>query len=124
MTTRRLLEVWQGNQSIEFRGRLTDPDVTAAALPLLVIRMVQYSADWCLEPADVEELHQFTYDLLAGPTRDPRLDRVVDAQIMCGERTHSPANGDIECCLFDGHLRVGDFDHITATGVRFDTPGF
>ena len=120
MSTRRLLEVWENNRSIEFRTRLnatdsTDPDV------LMVIR-VMANMDWCLDGRDVEDLHQFTYDLLAGPTRDPRLP-VVDAQIMCGERIQTLA-GPLECALFADHARLGNFDHVTSTGLLFDTPGF
>ena len=126
MSTRRLLEVWESNRSIEFRGRLLSEVPPGADTPLLTIRVnagIDRQADWCLGGHAVEELHQFTYDILAGPRRDPRLE-IVDAQIMCGERTHGLASGDLECCLYLGHDRVGDYGHITLTGVRFDNPRF
>lgn len=80
----------------------------------------------CMEwtQLELEELHQFTFEILAGRRGDPRLD-VVDTQIMCGGAAYSPANGSLECCLVEGHLRVGDYGHITSTGIMFDgTPGF
>ena len=76
-----------------------------------------------LDRYEVEELHQFTYEILAGRQGDPRLD-VVDAQIMCGAQSASPHDGNLECALPDGHRRVGDFDHVSRRGIVFDTPGF
>ena len=121
MTARRVFEI-RGSHGVVISFRTVDRDENRPGA--LMVMLPPNDAEYDLSGDDVEGLHQFTYDLLAGPTRDPRLRRLDDAQIMCGERTNSPANGDLECCLFDGHLRVGDFDHITATGVRFDTPGF
>lgn len=76
-----------------------------------------------LDAGEVEELHQFTYDILAGPRRDPRLE-IVDAQIMCGERVTRATGADIECCLYAGHSRIANCDHVTAEGELFNTPGF
>ena len=75
-----------------------------------------------LDRYEVEELHQFTYEILAGRQGDPRL--IVDAEIMCGAQADSPRDGHLECALPDGHRRVGDFDHVTLRGIVFDTPGF
>lgn len=74
-----------------------------------------------LDRNEVEELHQFTYEILAGRHGDPRLD-VVDAEIMCGAQAESPNSGHLECALPGGHRRVGDFDHVDRSGVVFDTP--
>jgi hypothetical protein len=121
MTSRRILEFWEGQRRIEFRQRLLT-DQPPSASPLLIVRVPDDGGDYTLDGHDVEELHQWTFEILAGRKTDPRLD-VVDAQIMCGARATSPANGWLECVLYDGHSRLGEWEHVTAEGVLFDTPG-
>lgn len=115
MSTRRTLEVWNESRSIVFRSKLsgTTDDVLA------IVRCNEI--DFTLDGSDLEAIHQFTYDLLAGPHRDPRLD-VADARIVCGAAVTSPTNGYLECALEDGHRRVIAFDHITSNGIAFDDP--
>jgi hypothetical protein len=71
-----------------------------------------------LDGLHVEELHQFTHDMLAGPMAwrpEP-----VDAHILCG--TRSP--GGNTCALADGHQPVTDeCPHVTPQGSPFFVPG-
>jgi hypothetical protein len=124
MTSRRILEFWESNHSVEFRQRLLTDQPPSASSPLLIIRVTE-AGDYTLDGHDVEELHQWTFEILAGRKTDPRLD-VVDAQIMCGAKANSPSDGPLECVLLDGHRQIagGPWQHITAEGVLFDTPGF
>jgi NTP pyrophosphatase (non-canonical NTP hydrolase) len=91
-------------------------------------------------PILVEEIGEvanaLTYDGPAGSLRAELIDVIavasawVDAidlantRLMCGTGVNSPADGWLECCLFDGHPKVGRFGHIAASGITFDTPGF
>jgi len=123
MTSRRVLEFWESNHSIEFRQRLLTDTPPRADSPVLIIRVAN-AGDYTLDGHDVEELHAWTFEILAGRKQDPRVE-VVDAQIVCGAQADSPADGHLECALYDGHARIGGaWGHISAEGIVFDTPGF
>jgi hypothetical protein len=120
MTSRRILEFWESSHSIEFRQRLLTDTPPRADSPVLIIRVAD-AGDYTLDGHDVEELHAWTFEILAGRKQDPRIE---DAQIVCGAQADSPADGHLECALYDGHARLGDWEHVTAEGVFFDLPGF
>ena len=122
MTSRRILEFWESNHSIEFCQRLLTDTPPRADSPVLTIRVAD-AGDYTLDGHDVEELHAWTFEILAGRKQDPRVE-VLDAQIMCGAGATSPADGELKCCLYDGHPNVGIFGHIDAGGIVFDLPGF
>jgi hypothetical protein len=118
MTSRRILEFWESNHSIEFRQRLITDTPPRADSAVLIIRVAD-AGDYTLDGYDVEELHAWTFEILAGRKQDPRIE---DARIMCGAEAHSPADGHLECALYDGHGRIaGSWGHITAEGLVFDS---
>jgi len=119
MTSRRILEFWESNHPIEFRQRLLTDTPSEATSTLLIIRTED--RDYTLAGRDVEELHAWTFEILAGRKQDPRIE---DAQIVCGAQADSPADGHLECALHDGHHKIilagGRFDHVSGEGILFD----
>lgn len=70
------------------------------------------------ETDEVEALHQFTFEILAGRRTDPRLD-VVDAEIRCGSTWRVGAL-EVECCLSADHEPIAsDIAHVTSRGTPF-----
>jgi hypothetical protein len=121
MTARRVLEIRTNDRVwIAYRDITRNEDGGGHAVMAYNSRPADDPDDWLyMSGAEVEALHQFTYDILAGPTRDPRLD-VLDAHIVCGE-----TDGSHECCLESGHpplnLPRGTAHgmHVTSSGVVF-----
>jgi len=108
-----------GDNSIE-----SEPSVSLRWLPILVEEVGEVA-------------NALTYDGPAGSLRGELVDVIavasawVDAidlantRLMCGAKENSPADGPLDCCLYDGHARIrGTWGHITAEGTLFDTPGF
>jgi hypothetical protein len=110
MTSRRILEFWESNRSVEFRRRLVTDRPPSAGTPVLIIR-VNEAGDYTLDGHDVEELHQWTFEILAGVPRDPRL----DAQIMCGAQ-NTEGDGQ-DCALVAGHANERYWDHVAKDGT-------
>jgi len=115
MATRRVLEIdLDLTLRTPYDADPHDPEVC------MVVRVFGQTDVVC-SPRDVEAIHQFTYELLAGPTRDPRLD---DARIACGFRWLDYAAGQVECCLNADHPQIGSVEHVSANGVWFEEPPF
>jgi hypothetical protein len=122
MTARNVFEIRQAHGvAIAFRTVDSDELLGDGPRPVLVM-LPPNDAETYLTGEDVEGLHQFTFEVLAGRRSDPRLD--PEAHIVCGAVANSPSDGPLDCCLYDGHRPVGHFDHITSRGIAFDTPGF
>jgi hypothetical protein len=123
MTSRRILEFWESNRSVEFRRRLLTDTPPRLDSPLLIIRVGE-KGDYCLDGGDVEELHQWTYEILTSRATDPRLD-VPDAEIRCGFRWRSVLKSrNQECCLNDGHEMVDRVLHVSSDGDWFEEAPF
>src|SRR6266542_1921985 len=111
--------------SLVFRGENGNPRCTfATTIPAyrkgngVCLQITDGSESFPIEELDrdeVEELHQFTYEILAGRHGDPRLDG--DAEIMCGAQAESPHDGHLECALPDGHRVVAGFGHVSRRGI-------
>lgn len=94
-------------------------------LPALVFQPNNDAESYLTGP-EVEALHQFTYEVLAGAARDPRL-VVVDSRIMCGWGW--TYNGlQFECGLEADHMpiRINGTDvlHVSSEGQPYEVPPF
>jgi hypothetical protein len=121
MSARRILEVTNG----VYRLRARTPwlgEATGSTVMEIELEDVPNGLRLCMDliAGHVEELHQFTFEILAGRHSDPRLTR--DAEIMCGAQEKS--DGHLECALPEGHRRVGNWEHVTRDGIVFDVVPF
>jgi hypothetical protein len=108
MSTRRILEF--DGRDITFRTLWSSTPPIDAVLAIKAL-----DSDFVLNALEVEELHQFTFEILAGRHSDPRL--TPDAEIVCGSR-----NGPYDCALADGHqpvMNTGTAGHVTSDGHWF-----
>lgn len=125
MTARRVLEI-RTNERVLIAYRNTTVRETAPGnnAPVAFTTSPDDPDDWLYMSADeVEALHQFTYGILAGRARDPRL-TMVDAEIGCGFQWSGRDKVRHECALDDGHGGVtpsphGEVTHVDRRGVPY-----
>ena len=109
MTWRRMVEFADGSRAITAWS-----DDRAGTAMLFVIDDEQST----LNADEVEALHQFTFEILAGRRTDPRLDPDL-VEIVCGF-TWMIGTLEVECCLNLNHGPISaTVGHVTSRGTPF-----